>query len=126
MMLSVLLLLHFPYASILVTVTVQAVLEYELTEPGPLKIELPLDEKTWWKKGGVYDCVVNWDDGTKQHITQARACSHTYKRKGMYRVSIGAPDGAIRPVIKGLHWENQGSVIVIAQWGCLLGVRFYK
>ena len=124
-MLSVLLLLHFPYASILVTVTVQAVLEYELTEPGALKIKLPLVLKKWRQEAGVYDCVVNWDDGTKQHITQARACSHTYKRKGMYRVSIGAPDGAIRPVILGLHWKYE-RVIIVAQWGGLERVRFTR
>ena len=123
-MLSVLLLLHFPYASILVTVTVQGVLEYDLTDPGTIKVELPLVLKGRRQEAGVYNFVVNWGDGTKQHITQARACSHTYKRKGMYLVSIGAPDGAIRPVIQGLHWKDERSVIVIAQWGGLERVRF--
>ncbi len=75
------------------------------------QIQLPLEES------GTYDFMVDWGDGTNDHITEwdHPRVTHTYDEPGMYTVSITG-------TIEGWRFNNGGDrrkIIEISQWGPL-------
>ena len=75
------------------------------------QIQLPLEF------GGIYDFIVDWGDGTSDHITawdQAEV-THTYAEPGNYTVSITG-------TINGWSFNNDGDaqkIVEISAWGPL-------
>ena len=84
-----------------------------------IRVENDGDTFLWPSRGGVYDAIFDWGDGSSEHVTAAPSV-HTYAVAGDYNISVTGTCPA--PIFGNANLPSTRSMLTdVVQWGSLAG-----